>query len=77
MAMRAGTPLRQDELRSQLVVRQGQTVKVVSNGPGFQVTAEAVAMSNATEGQVAQAKTSAGQVVSGVAKAGGVLEITN
>lgn len=76
-AMRAGTPLRQDELRSQLVVRQGQSVKVVSNGPGFQVSVEAVATSNAAEGQIGQAKTSTGQTVSGVAKAGGILEINN
>jgi flagella basal body P-ring formation protein FlgA len=75
MAMRAGTPLRQDELRSQMVVRQGQTVKVISNGPGFQISTEAVATTNAVEGQMAQAKTSTGQTVSGVAKVGGILEI--
>lgn len=77
MAMRAGVPLRQDELRNQLVVRQGQTVKIVNNGPGFQVSVDAVATSNASEGQIGQAKTSTGQVVSGVAKAGGILEINN
>jgi flagella basal body P-ring formation protein FlgA len=75
MAMRAGTPLRQDELRAQMVVRQGQTVKVISNGPGFQVSTEAVATTNAVEGQMVQAKTSTGQTVSGVAKSGGILEI--
>ncbi|HEY4318478.1 MAG TPA: flagellar basal body P-ring formation chaperone FlgA [Herbaspirillum sp.] len=77
MAMRPGTPLRQDELRSQLVIRQGQTVKVVSNGPGFQVSADAVATSNAVEGQIGQAKTSNGQTVSGIAKSGGILEVNN
>ena len=77
MAMRAGVPLRQDELRSQLVIRQGQTVKVVSNGPGFQISTDAVATSNAVEGQIGQAKTPSGQTVTGVAKAGGILEINN
>jgi flagella basal body P-ring formation protein FlgA len=77
MAMRVGTALREDQLRSVNVIRQGQTVKVVSNGPGFQVSTEAFAMSNAAEGQTAQAKTSSGQVVSGVARAGGILEISN
>jgi flagella basal body P-ring formation protein FlgA len=70
-----GTPLRQDTLRSQRVVQQGQAVRVVSIGPGFQISTEARAMSNATEGQLAQARTPAGQVVSGIAKAGGILEI--
>jgi flagellar basal body P-ring formation protein FlgA len=75
ISMRLGTALRQDGLRSQNVVQQGQTVRVVSNGPGFQITTEARALTNASEGQIAQAKTAAGQVVSGVAKTGGTLEI--
>ncbi len=75
-SLQAGTPLRNDALRSQQVVQQGQTVRVISAGPGFRVSAEARALNNAAEGQVAQARTSSGQVVSGVAKAGGVVEVT-
>jgi flagella basal body P-ring formation protein FlgA len=75
ISMRLGTALRQDGLRNQNVVQQGQTVRVVSNGPGFQITTEAHALSSASEGQIAQAKTLAGTVVSGVAKLGGILEI--
>ena len=72
----AGTPIRSDALRAQPAIQQGQTVRVVSNGPGFSVSAEARALNNAAEGQVAQARTTSGQVVSGVAKAGGVVEVT-
>lgn len=75
MSVRAGTPLRMDAIRSQRVVQQGQAVRVISNGPGFQISTEARALTNATEGQMAQARTAAGQVVSGIAKAGGILEI--
>ncbi|MBB5392906.1 MULTISPECIES: flagellar basal body P-ring formation chaperone FlgA [unclassified Herbaspirillum] len=75
MSVRAGTPLRMDTVRNQRVVQQGQPVRVVSNGPGFQISTEARALSNASEGQMAQARTAAGQVVSGIAKAGGILEI--
>lgn len=75
ISMRLGTALRQDGLRNQNVVQQGQTIRVISNGPGFQITTEAHALNNASEGQMAQAKTSAGQIVSGVAKVGGILEI--
>jgi flagellar basal body P-ring formation protein FlgA len=75
-SLAAGTPLRGDALRSQPAVQQGQTVRLVSNGPGFQISAEARAISNAAEGQVAQARTSSGQVVSGIAKMGGVVEVT-
>jgi flagella basal body P-ring formation protein FlgA len=75
MSLRAGTPLRMDAIRNQRVVQQGQSVRVVSIGPGFQISTEARAMTNANEGQMAQARTAAGQVVSGIAKAGGILEI--
>ncbi|MBO9535854.1 flagellar basal body P-ring formation chaperone FlgA [Herbaspirillum sp.] len=75
MSVRAGTPLRMDSLRNQRVVQQGQPVRVISNGPGFQISTEARALTNASEGQMAQARTAAGQVVSGIAKAGGILEI--
>ncbi|MFL9923723.1 flagellar basal body P-ring formation chaperone FlgA [Herbaspirillum lusitanum] len=75
MSLRAGTPLRMDAIRNQRVVQQGQPVRVVSIGAGFQISTEARALTNATEGQLAQAKTSAGQVVSGIAKPGGILEI--
>src|SRR5262245_24498393 len=35
-----GQPLRQDMLRSALVIQQGQSVKLLSSGNGFTVTAE-------------------------------------
>lgn len=75
-SLTAGMPLRADALRAQQAVQQGQTVRVVSNGPGFQVSAEAKALNNAAEGQVAQARTPSGLVVSGVARAGGVVEVS-
>lgn len=76
MSLPSGVPLRQDVLRSQQAVQQGQMIKLISAGPGFRVSAEARALNNATEGQVAQARTASGQVVSGIAKAGGVVEVT-
>lgn len=74
-SIRSGTPLRQDALRSQPVVQQGQAVRLISIGPGFEVSMEGTAMNTATEGQTARAKTTAGQVVIGVAKAGGIVEV--
>lgn len=71
-----GGPLRQDALRSQQVVQQGQVVRLVSAGPGFRVSTEGRAMSNAGAGQVAQARTPTGQVVSGIAKLGGIVEVS-
>jgi flagella basal body P-ring formation protein FlgA len=71
----AGRPLRADMLRSQTVVRQGQTVKVVSRGPGFAVANEGRALANAQEGQVTQVRLNSGQMISGVAKPDGTVEV--
>jgi flagella basal body P-ring formation protein FlgA len=71
----AGMPLRQDSLRSPLAVQQGQVVRLVSSGEGFRVSAEGHALTNAADGQIAQARTAGGQVVSGIARMGGTVEV--
>jgi flagella basal body P-ring formation protein FlgA len=70
-----GMPLRQDALRSQQAVTSGQVVRLVSGGEGFSVSAEGRALSNAGDGQMTQAKTAGGQIVSGIAKLGGTIEV--
>lgn len=71
-----GSPLRQDALRNQQAIQQGQAVRVIVNGAGFSVSSEARALNNANEGQLTQVRTPAGQVVSGIAKLGGIVELT-
>ncbi len=75
MSVQSGAPIRADLLRSKPVVQQGQAVRVVSGGAGFRVSAEARAIGNASEGQVVQVRTPAGAILSGVAKAGGLVEV--
>ena len=76
-SMASGQPIRNDILRQPMVVQQGQGVKVLSKGPGFQVTGgEGRALNNAMEGQVVQVRMASGHVVSGIARAGGVVEVT-
>jgi flagella basal body P-ring formation protein FlgA len=70
-----GTPLRLDTLRSKPVVQSGQLVRLVSSGNGFSVSSEARAMASAGDGQVVQVKTSGGQQITGIAKAGGLVEV--
>jgi len=71
----AGTPLRSAMLRNPPVVQQGQSVKLVLKGNGFQVSSDAIALTNANDGQVVKTKTSTGQVISGVAQAGGTVQV--
>lgn len=71
-----GSPLRTDSLRNQQAVQQGQVVRLVSSGAGFRVSAEARALNNANEGQVTQARTASGQIITGIARTGSVVEVT-
>jgi flagella basal body P-ring formation protein FlgA len=50
-------------------------VRLVSKGQGFSVSGEGKALTNASEGQLARARTANGQTVSGTARAGGIIEI--
>jgi flagella basal body P-ring formation protein FlgA len=75
VSLPAGTPLRLDSLRSKSVVQQGQAVRVVSRGDGFSVSAEARSIGTAGEGQVVQVRTPSGAILSGTARAGGLVEV--
>ena len=73
----AGQPLRSDQLVAAWVVQQGQNVKTVANGAGFSVSSEGKALGNAVAGQVVQVRTHNGQTVSGIARPGGIVEISH
>jgi flagella basal body P-ring formation protein FlgA len=75
IAVGAGTPLRSTHLRLPPAVRQGQNVKVVSKGPGFSVSSEGRALNGAGAGETVRVRMPGGQVVSGIARNGGVVEI--
>lgn len=71
----SGTVLRAEMLRAAQVIRQGQQVKLVAQGSGFKVTSEGQAMGNATVGQVVSVKTRSGQLIKGIAKGEGIVEV--
>lgn len=73
----AGQPLRGDMLRQASAVQQGQSVKVIAKGVDFQVSSgDGRALSTASEGQVVQVRMANGHIVSGIARANGVVEIS-
>ncbi len=75
VSISAGTPLRLDTLRSQTVVLNGQMVKLVALGAGFRIASDGKALGNASDGQVVLVRTQAGRSVSGIARAGGQVEV--
>ena len=71
----AGQMLREDMLRQPYSVKQRQVVPLAVQGDGFSIRSEGVALNNASEGQAVQIRVGAGRVISGVARAGGMVEI--
>ena len=75
-SLSVGAVLKQELAAMPVVVNQGQTVRIVSVGVGFTITAEGKAQNSATEGQMVQAKVASGQIVSGTANANGQIEVS-
>jgi len=75
LSVAPGQVLRQDLLRSPPVIQHGQSVTLRSQGPGFRVSTEGKALSNAAEGQLAQVRTPSGHTVRGIARAGAIVDI--
>jgi len=71
----AGAPLRRELMRGVAVIQQGQTIKVVAEGPGYVVSTEARAMTSASAGAAVRARTADGRMVSGVADEEGQIRL--
>lgn len=71
----SGTVLRAEMLRAPTIILQGQNVTLVAQGAGFKVTSEGQAMGNASVGQVVSVKTRSGQIIKGIARSPGVVEV--
>jgi flagella basal body P-ring formation protein FlgA len=73
----AGQPLRADQLSATLLIKQGQTVKVVFSGAGFTVSSEGEALNSASAGELVRVRITSGQTVSGKARSDGSVEISS
>jgi len=73
-AIAAGEAIRRDLLRAPQVLQAGDPVRVLAGGAGFSVITEGKALTAATDGQTAQVAV-AGKVLTGVARAGKVVEV--
>ena len=75
MRITAGLPLRTDMLRSASSVVIGQTVKVVAEGTNFTISAEGSALNTAAPGQQVRVRTEGGQIITGVVKDSGTVQV--
>jgi flagellar basal body P-ring formation protein FlgA len=71
----AGLPLRTDMLRSAASVLIGQSVKVIAVGTNFTISAEGSALNNAEPGQQVRVRTGNGQIIQGVVKDAGTVQV--
>jgi flagella basal body P-ring formation protein FlgA len=71
----AGSPMIGTGLKNENVINFGQTVKISVGGAGFRINAEGKAMNSAALGQNVQVKMASGQIVQGIARSGGLVEV--
>lgn len=71
----AGQPVRGSSLRNAQSVMRGANVRINARGNGFVVSSEGQALDNAAPGATVQVRTASGQVVSGVVRNAGLVEI--
>ncbi len=74
-SLAAGSILRADMLRAPFSVKQGQSVQLLIQGSGFNLSSTGVALNNASGGEIVQVRTSSGKVISGTADANGSVVI--
>jgi len=72
----AGQALRADMLRITPVLQAGEPVRLRIQGPGFAITASAVALASAGEGQGIRVRTDFGRILTGIAREGRIVEVT-
>ena len=72
----AGQLLRSDQLLSPTVIMQNQTVRVISSGSGFSVSAEGKALTSAAAGQIVQVRMASGQTINGIARSDGNVDVS-
>ncbi|WP_144641630.1 flagellar basal body P-ring formation chaperone FlgA [Bordetella genomosp. 13] len=71
----AGQPIKEAVLRSAQAIQRGQNVNIVISGKGFTVSGEGEALDNAAPGDRIQVRTTSGQIVSGIVRNAGLVEI--
>jgi flagella basal body P-ring formation protein FlgA len=76
LGIAAGYPLRADMLRAPFVILQGQSVRLIAGGRGFQVNSEGKALNNAAVGSLVSVRTQSGRVIKAIAKETGVAEVS-
>jgi len=71
-----GVAVRMTDLNPEPSLARGQTVKVIGIGSGFEITRTGQLLANANPGQKVQVRTVSKQVITGIARSGGTVEVS-
>jgi flagella basal body P-ring formation protein FlgA len=74
-AVATGQPVPLAALRAPQVIAAGDPVKLLGKGKGFAITAQAVALASAQDGQSVRVRTDSGRILTGTARAGRRVEV--
>lgn len=74
-AVATGQPVPLAALRAPQVIAAGDPVKLLGQGKGFAITAQAVALASAHDGQSVRVRTDSGRILTGTARAGRRVEV--
>lgn len=72
----AGASLRSNDLHTEPTLTRGQTVKIIATGKGFGITYEGKSLASAMAGETVQVRTQSNHIISGIARTGGIVEIS-
>jgi flagella basal body P-ring formation protein FlgA len=75
-AVEPGQPIALSTLRTVAAVGQGDAVKLVGLGSGFQISTDGTALSSAAAGETVRVRTESGHTLAGVARKGRVVEVS-
>lgn len=71
-----GTTLNHEALKGRALLQYGDTVKIMVQGPGFQIAGSGTAMERAEKGDIVKIKTAQGKVLHGIAIGEMLVEVT-
>lgn len=71
-----GTTLNHESLKGRALLQYGDTVKIMVQGPGFQIAGSGTAMERAEKGDIVKIKTAKGKVLHGIAVGEMLVEVT-
>lgn len=74
-SIKSGAIIKSDMIALPLVVQQGNKIRIFTSGEGFLLSTDGIALNSAATGESVRARVSSGQVVQGIARESGQIEV--